>query len=37
MPVPAGAWIFLFSLATIAAAVWGTYMLLPVNEWLAAA
>lgn len=32
-PVPAGAWIFLFSLATIAAAVWGTYMLLPFEEW----
>jgi len=36
-PVPAGGWIFLFAVATIAAALWGTYMLLPVDEWLAAA
>lgn len=35
-PLPAGAWIFLFTLATIAAAVWGTYMLLPLGEWLEA-
>lgn len=32
-PLPAGLWIFLFSLATIAAAAWGTWMLLPVEEW----
>lgn len=33
-PLPAAFWIFLFSLATISAAVWGTFMLLPLNEWL---
>ncbi len=32
-PLPAGAWIFLFTLVTIAAAVWGTYMLLPFDDW----
>jgi hypothetical protein len=35
--LPAGAWIFLFMLATIAAAAWGTWMLLPLEGWLAAA
>lgn len=35
--MPAGGWIFLFALATIASALWGTYMLLPVPEWLDAA
>lgn len=34
-PVPAGAWIFLFALFTIAAALWGTWMLLPFETWLA--
>ncbi|WP_081913370.1 MULTISPECIES: M50 family metallopeptidase [unclassified Glycomyces] len=34
-PVPAGGWIFLFSIATIAAALWGTWMLLPFESWLA--
>jgi hypothetical protein len=32
-PLPAGAWIFLFTLVTITAAVWGTYMLLPFEDW----
>lgn len=32
-PLPAGAWVFCFSLVTIAAAVWGTWMLLPLEEW----
>ncbi|WP_211116862.1 M50 family metallopeptidase [Glycomyces buryatensis] len=31
--LPAGGWIFLFSLATIAAAIWGTWLLLPVEDW----
>ncbi|MFG3342150.1 M50 family metallopeptidase [Glycomyces sp. NPDC048151] len=35
--MPAGGWIFLFGLATIAAALWGTYMLLPFDEWIPAA
>lgn len=34
-PFPAGAWIFLFSLFTIAAALWGTWLLLPVDQWVA--
>jgi hypothetical protein len=34
--LPAGGWIFLFMLATIAAAGWGTWMLLPVEDWVAA-
>jgi hypothetical protein len=34
--LPAGAWIFLFMLATVAATVWGTWMLLPIEAWLAA-
>ncbi|SDD04950.1 M50 family metallopeptidase [Glycomyces harbinensis] len=33
-PLPAGSWIFFFTLGTIAAAVWGTFMLLPLSEWL---
>ncbi|HEX2143473.1 MAG TPA: M50 family metallopeptidase [Glycomyces sp.] len=33
-PLPAGAWIFLFTLATISAAAWGTYMLLPIDSWM---
>lgn len=32
-PLPFGAWVFLFSAATIAAALWGTWMLLPVEDW----
>lgn len=32
-PLPAGAWVCCFALVTIAAAVWGTWMLLPVEEW----
>ncbi|MEU5153599.1 M50 family metallopeptidase [Glycomyces sp. NPDC021274] len=35
--MPAGGWIFLFALATIASALWGTYMLLPVDTWVSAA
>jgi hypothetical protein len=31
--LPAGAWIFLFMLATIASAAWGTWMLLPFEDW----
>jgi hypothetical protein len=32
-PFPAGFWIFVFMLATVAAAVWGTWMLLPIESW----
>ncbi|WP_198586823.1 M50 family metallopeptidase [Glycomyces xiaoerkulensis] len=32
-PLPAGAWVFLFSLATIAAAAYGTWLLLPFEDW----
>jgi len=32
-PLPAGAWVGCFAVVTIAAAVWGTWMLLPVEEW----
>jgi hypothetical protein len=35
--MPAGGWVFLFAVATIAAALWGTYLLLPADEWFAAA
>ncbi|WP_460544523.1 M50 family metallopeptidase [Glycomyces halotolerans] len=31
--LPAGAWIFVFTLITIAAAAWGTWLLLPFEEW----
>jgi hypothetical protein len=34
-PFPAGFWIFLFGLLTIAAAAWGTWLLLPVERWIA--
>ena len=36
-PLPAGAWIFLFAAATIAAAAWGAWMLLPLEAWSRAA
>lgn len=32
-PIPAGGWIFFFAVATIASALWGTWMLLPVEDW----
>ncbi|MDN3242745.1 M50 family metallopeptidase [Glycomyces tritici] len=32
--MPTGGWIFLFALVTIASALWGTSMLLPVDDWV---